>query len=702
MEKVHHFEDPVVTRPAFKAQAGSSPNTIPIAKAIIPIALVSLVVLLAYSPTLFSFFVGDDISFTVWLNSASTHPELIWKEFCGPWMGGTEVKFYRPFVNALMAGEYLIWGANGLCFRITNLLTELLAAFMLTQIVLALGNREGSEQPVSTMQQFASTKQLFVWAIYSGALFALYPLHCEPVNWLIGRQDLLMTLFSLCSLWCYIKWRVSSQTKFFAGSLVSAILALLCKELAVIVAPLILAYELFFEQRSEGAPWRKQLLAAVKQVLPHGLILVAYLCLRKLLLGDFLGGYPDSMTFIGDRSLWIQSWIQSLRMMIVPINALVLGAHSPITIAWHILLILSAMLSIIALWRLNGPGRRQFGFMCFWILLSLAPLYKIFNIDTTVLNGRLAYMATAPLCVLLVYGISTFSAKSFGLILRISFAAYLALASIILFQNNLAWAKAGNLTNRVIQQLKSFYQMTPGDPFVYVAGVPLFYQGAYVAVNANSGITKKPFLNRDINNCKLVNPHDQSIAFGPIKDAISDQKFSAKLLYWDMTELRLKPVLLPAQANGRMRTWESKQLKEILQVIPDDHVHQSWLEDGALEMVSVPGGKQNSILEIGVKGVDCWTADFLKLNIRRGADSSTNFPAGMELLFKNNIVRSYTLAERFHVDVQPHLTEQQLLIPLRNNPNWSMGGKCFGMELLIPRNSAIVIQGVSISSTGEI
>src|SRR5262249_1894999 len=150
--------------------------------------------------------------------------------------------------------------------------------FMLAQIVLALGKREASEQPVSTMQQFTSTKQLVAWAIYSGTLFALYPLHCEPVNWLIGRQDLLMTLFSLCSLWCYIRWRVSSQKKFLVGSLVSAVLALLCKELGVIVAPLLLAYELLFEQRSEGASWRKNLLAAVKQVLPHGLILVAYFC----------------------------------------------------------------------------------------------------------------------------------------------------------------------------------------------------------------------------------------------------------------------------------------------------------------------------------------------------------------------------------------------------------------------------------------
>ena len=46
------------------------------------------------------------------------------------------------------------------------------------------------------------------------------------------------------SVWCYMQWRSESKNGFLITGLVSTVLALLTKEIAVVIPPIILLYEL--------------------------------------------------------------------------------------------------------------------------------------------------------------------------------------------------------------------------------------------------------------------------------------------------------------------------------------------------------------------------------------------------------------------------------------------------------------------------
>src|SRR3990167_7438096 len=104
-------------------------------KVTLSLVFVLAATLVAYSPVLFNFFNGDDFVHLTWLNDAIANPELIWRNFHSSWLDGTTTRFYRPLISVFMVSDYLIWGANGLGFRITNLLCHGVSTIFIFLIV---------------------------------------------------------------------------------------------------------------------------------------------------------------------------------------------------------------------------------------------------------------------------------------------------------------------------------------------------------------------------------------------------------------------------------------------------------------------------------------------------------------------------------------------------------------------------------------
>ena len=51
-----------------------------------------------------------------------------------------------------------------------------------------------------------------VWALFSSLLFAVHPVHCEVVSGLVGRADLLCSVFVLLAVAKYRSWAESTDT----------------------------------------------------------------------------------------------------------------------------------------------------------------------------------------------------------------------------------------------------------------------------------------------------------------------------------------------------------------------------------------------------------------------------------------------------------------------------------------------------------
>ncbi|MBI3611401.1 MAG: tetratricopeptide repeat protein [Nitrospirae bacterium] len=135
---------------------------------------------------------------------------------------------YRPLLDLSFALDYKLWGLSPFGFHLTNVLLHAAATFLVLQVVLCL----------TTSSRIA---------LSSAAIFGVHPIHTEAVAWIAGRSDLLVTLFTLLSLFSYLKsfsktggkawlWMTAAWTGFA--------LALLTKETAIVL-PLLLVVGLY-------------------------------------------------------------------------------------------------------------------------------------------------------------------------------------------------------------------------------------------------------------------------------------------------------------------------------------------------------------------------------------------------------------------------------------------------------------------------
>jgi hypothetical protein len=644
------------------------------------VCIVVVITLIAYQPTLFNFFNSDDFFLLNWLKAASKNPAMVASEFGRPWMGIEEIRYYRPLVNIFLLLEYQLWGANGLYFRLGNIFYELVSSVVLGLIVFELGERT-SDKSASARRTNA------LWACLVGVLFALYPLHCEPVNWVVSRIEMLSTLFLLLGLWCYIRWQSAMQRTWQIFSLIAFVFALGCKEMAVVLPPLLVCYELFVA--------RTGVRTSIARSLPWWILLAVYVCIRRLALGTFVGGWDPAIAFYTDQNAMLREWLHGLRQMVFPLNASVLDPGSAISVAWYVVTVLALALSVKAFW--HAPVRGLAWFLLAWWILSLAPLYRFFMIDPNLLNARLAYLATAPLCMFATYGLAKF-AYGYRLSQGVKFigGSYVVLAALVLAANNQGFARAGLLSNRIVSEIARYYASVYGDPPVKILGLPLALDGAYLATNAIDGMTKTPFQKRDIYNCRLLEDGDQSFPLGLLKVPIASHKSSVRFLFWDGKSQELKPADVILNAADLPHSFAGKELYSLMHVEPGSATKLDLEPNGSIHVVAGKG----AALAIKLPKLPCWPIDFLEVTAQANGEQVKNLASRVDLLYANDIVndtfKDRSPRQRCHAVVNQSHGKISWLFPLHAVASWVFGGKCAGVKLLMPRGLDVRIETVSI------
>lgn len=688
--------------------------------------LILLATALAYGPVYFNFFNGDDFVHLTWLKDAVKNPELIWRNFHSAWLDGTTARFYRPLISVFMVSDYLIWGVNGLGFRLTNLACHALSTIFLCLIVSRIS------QPERTGSRERATGNL-TWAMAAAALFALYPLHPEAVSWITGRVDSVVTVFYLACLWFYMQWRSVGGFIWLAAAGLSMALGLASKEMAVTLPLTFLAYELFLGKRSghgralDVAPAAQDVLGsgaqrcasraarrisasaakvylAARPTLPFWALLAAYFGLRRLALGTLVGGYDDSLFFIADWKTFLFNWAHGLRMMLVPINKDLLGAHHLLTKSWEVSL---GMCCALGLWTVlvERSWLRPAAFLAAWFVLTLIPVYKVFAIADDLQGSRLAYLATVPLCALIAVAFAgPTQNRPWSSLRSISMAALALgmsiLAGILLWSNNQAWASAGRESNAIRAALNELYQRLPGDPQVLLVGLPDNIHGAYTCRNALWGMTKQPQLSRDIKNCLMVDSFEQILPFGFLKSSLAQSRGQVLIFRWAGVRSGFVPVSLDKTTD---EPGQGRRLrKALLEPQPKADCHYLWRQDGQLEVRGGKGFRGRPELLIDTPGLPCWTVDFIRVEVVLLEPEVYKSTCGADILYANDLMPDFQLARRAHADVERTAREQQLIFPLRSRPDWALGGRCRGLKLLLPDASHILVKSIEIVPASEV
>lgn len=237
--------------------------------------------------------------------------------------------------------------------------------------------------------------------LITAALFAVHPVQIETVAWVSSRKTLLCSVFMLASSLCWLRNHRTGRHEFWGTALLG--LALLAKAAAIVLPPIVVAYDLLVARRrlSESLP---------RQIIP-GFLCVVLLSITMSAQNQYMGGLRAHMELSKAHILTVDSVIlwKYVGMLIAPYNLSLLYDPPTSGIAGSVV---CAMLG----WTIAGAAcwrwRREFPLAAFavacWFLL-LAPVLNLFPI-TTLMNDRYLYLPCLCLFALAAGGAAKLAA----------------------------------------------------------------------------------------------------------------------------------------------------------------------------------------------------------------------------------------------------------------------------------------------------
>lgn len=212
-------------------------------------------------------FAYDDVDFIV-TNASLRSPDAALRALVAPFPPQQpERALYRPLTHLSYALDYALFGDRARGYHATNAILYAAGVLLVHRLALAWGLAPGA-------------------AFAAALLFAAHPVHCEAVDALAGRSELLGLLFSLCALLLFRRATraPSGGTPALWAAAAAQLLACLAKESAAVLPGVFAVQLAAFGAFRADAPRGLRPLARLG---PSLCALAVWLALRTLVLDRF-------------------------------------------------------------------------------------------------------------------------------------------------------------------------------------------------------------------------------------------------------------------------------------------------------------------------------------------------------------------------------------------------------------------------------
>jgi tetratricopeptide (TPR) repeat protein len=222
-------------------------------------------------------------------------------------------------------------------------------------------------------------------AALAALIFALHPIHIEPVTWVSAASDTMVTMFAALAFAAFLNGRDATREKrtaWWIASLALLACALLTKEMAVMFTALVGIYAWLHPGEDNPAPGRRILAAAIEAA-PYAAVTLAYALLRKHALPHATGQFDPSHGMMDvARTLPLVLSIY-LRQLLVPVGITGLYYTPYVTnaIASQVVVpvsVLAAVLLGLRYWN-RREGNSTVAFAGWWLWVGLAPALYLRN-----------------------------------------------------------------------------------------------------------------------------------------------------------------------------------------------------------------------------------------------------------------------------------------------------------------------------------
>lgn len=261
-----------------------------------------LLAVIGYWPTLRYGFVFDDVQQIVEnpaIKSWNSLPQYFTAHVGAGIFPEAKGSFYRPAFLLWLRLNNALFGVAPLGWHLTSLLVHLCAIWMFFLLA----------------RQWTGDALAAGWA---SLLFAVHPVHIEDVAWISAVPEMHFALAGMGAIYCYVRFRRDGHRTFFYLSLLLYSLALLAKETAIVIWPMILICERWLDRDSYPASHLADRFAIAKLHLSFAGVTGAYVALRLYALRGLRGQTTHTVgeTLSAAPSI---TWLY-LRKLTVPTN----------------------------------------------------------------------------------------------------------------------------------------------------------------------------------------------------------------------------------------------------------------------------------------------------------------------------------------------------------------------------------------------
>lgn len=347
--------------------------------------------MLAYARSFSAPFVFDDLP-AIATNPSIRHLHPLTAALSPPSTAAGAVG--RPLVNLSLALNYAAGGLNVRGYHAFNLAVHLLAALVLFGVL-----RRTLQQPV-LRERFGGAATSLAFGI--ALLWAVHPLQTETVVSVIQRNELLVSLFYLLTLYAWIRADASPAPRgWLALAIAACFLGAASKEVMVSAPLVVLLYDRTFLAGTFREAWRRRWPAYLGLAASWALLVWLVLAngQRAGTVGFGLGTGAWEYLLTQCRAL-----VLYLRLSLWP-HPLVLdyghavASHVADVLPEALVVVAFLAVTVVALWR--WP---VIGFLGAWFFAILAPSSSIVPLTTQTIAEHRMYLPLAAIVALAVAG----------------------------------------------------------------------------------------------------------------------------------------------------------------------------------------------------------------------------------------------------------------------------------------------------------
>ncbi len=682
---------------------------------IIIAALLSSVLIFAiYWPTLKIGFLHDDFLHLDYVARAvmkgDAHDFLA--NLYSNWGGSDLMQSYRPLVSMSLLFDFLVFRTHAFGFHLTNLLLTCSCSLFVALIASELSGPFGNRMKATT-------------AIWAALLFAAYPLHVESVAWIIGRVDLLCTLFYLAALYYFLRLRLIEEPVYIALSVGCFCLSLLSKEMAVTLPAVAMVFSLLVPSQADflNSTRHEKLMLRIfrrpsrlewQAIGLLWLVLVFFAMIRTLILGNPIGGYGNS-----GLSALLGSFANEAAMVkiIAPTNEEVL-AHSKSLFSVAIFPYAAALV-FAGLRCLTTPSLVRF-FVAFALfgIIALLPTYQIWNIAPNLCGSRLFFLSSVALALTFAFafipnedGIDRTSTKFISTIGTACLLFTLIFYTYLVRGNVSPYIEAGERMLTLRQQVEKLSQGEANK--MLLLNLPSDFRGAPMLTRPQYFLTMMaaPFSKANVGNhvgtSEMELPADHTnYSVEKLNEGLSSS-FKDNLNFWSDAEGQILPLHVSGGKDGFQCSFndlnkcslapsQTKMVNgTIWHVFKSDVPQVEQLENAA----RLFPGQHGLTAKMPVDRVNPLTTALVKIKMK----VSANQPVSQLLpIIKLSWGQEQNVITKIKTANLVQTGEGTFECPLINNKEWLLGGSVNQVGLsLLPASYYVTVQSIEGISRQE-